>query len=244
MDSYNDFAYLYDMLTGDVEYEKRADYIEKLIECHMDVKPELVADIGCGTGTMCNILAQRGYDMIGIDSSDSMLNIARSKSDSNILYLNQDMTEFELYGTVDVILSLLDSVNYLTDDGDIEKFFVLADNYLNPGGLLIFDINTLYKFENILSDNIFNYEDDKIFYSWENSFDGEICEFYLNFFVERSDGTYRRITEQHFERVYTVDYIKSAIENSGLKLLGIYGDMSLDMPKNDEQRIFFVAKKH
>ena len=245
MDSYKDFAYLYDMLTQDVEYEKRADYIENLMSLHMPHKPELVADIGCGTGTLCNIFSQRGYDMIGIDSSDSMLNVARGKTeDSSILYINQDMTEFELYGTVDVILSLLDSVNYLTEDGDIEKFFALANNYLNPDGLLIFDINTPYKFENILADNVYNYEDDKIFYSWENCFDGEICEFYLNFFVEDADGRYTRITEQHFERCYTVDDIKDALTTSGMELLAIYGDLSLQMPKNDEQRIFFVAKKH
>ncbi len=243
MESYSDFAYIYDMLTRDVEYEKRADYIQELISLHTNIKPELIADIGCGTGTMCNILSKRGYDMIGIDGSSSMLNVAKEKSDDSILYLNQEMTEFELYGTVDVILSMLDCVNYLTDEGAVEKFFSLAYNYLNPDGLLIFDINSLYKFENVLSDNIFNFEDDKIFYSWENDFDGKICEFYLNFFVEDKDGTYQRITEQHFERAYSVEYLSTALENAGLKVVGVYGDMSKKSPSLDEERIYLVAKK-
>ena len=142
MDNYCDFAYLYDKLTADVEYVKRADYLEDLFKNSMEYKPVLIADVGCGTGTICNILSDRGYDMIGIDSSYDMLNVAREKSqDKSILYLNQDMTEFELYGTVDVITCMLDSLNYLIEDGEIEEFFKLCHNYLNPEGLLIFDIN-------------------------------------------------------------------------------------------------------
>ena len=245
MDNYCDFAYLYDKLTADVEYIKRADYLEDLFKNSMEYKPVLIADVGCGTGTICNILSDRGYDMIGIDSSYDMLNVAREKSqDKSILYLNQDMTEFELYGTVDVITCMLDSLNYLIEDGEIEEFFKLCHNYLNPGGLLIFDINTVYKFENILSDNIYNYEDDDVFYSWENSFDGQICEFYLNFFVKKSDGTYNRITEQHFERAYTVEHIKSALKQCGFDDVNVYSDMTMTTAKEQDERVFFVVKKH
>ena len=242
MESYMEFASLYDMLTGDVEYEKRAYYIEQLIEKFMSKKPELIADIGCGTGTMCDILQKRGYDMIGIDSSEAMLNIAREKN-NKILYLLQDMTSFELYGTVDVILSLLDTVNYLTEDGELYNFLLLAKNYLNPSGLLIFDINSPYKFKNILSNNIYNFENDDVFYSWENDFDGRICEFYLNFFVKDDNDKYTRITEQHFERCYEIEEIKTLVEKAGLTLLGVFGDLSQKTYKNDDERIFFVIKK-
>ncbi len=242
MECYMEFASLYDTLTCDVEYEKRADYIEQLIEKFMSKKPELIADIGCGTGTMCDILQKRGYDMIGIDSSEAMLNIAREKNDK-ILYLLQDMTSFELYGTVDVILSLLDTVNYLTEDGELYNFLLLAKNYLNPSGLLIFDINSPYKFKNILSNNIYNFENDKVFYSWENDFDGRICEFYLNFFVKDDNDKYTRITEQHFERCYEIEEIKTLVEKAGLTLLGVFGDLSQKTYKNDDERIFFVIKK-
>lgn len=245
MNSYADFAYLYDKLTEDVEYQKRTEYIEKMFLKYSDKKPSLIADLGCGTGTVCNILADKGYDMIGIDSSDSMLNVAREKSlGKDILYLLQDMTEFELYGTVDVCLSLLDSVNYMTNDGDFERFISLVKNYLNPGGVLIFDINTPFKFNNILADNIYTYEDENIFYTWENSFDGELCEFYLNFFVKNNDGTYSRITEQHFEKCYEIEYLVSKIEAVGMKVEAVFGDLTEKLYKNTDERVYFIVKKY
>lgn len=244
MSCYTDFAYIYDMLTEDVEYQKRADYLELLFKKYLKDKPVLIADIGCGTGTMCSILSDRGYDMIGIDSSASMLNVAREKSEGkDILYLLQSMTEFELYGTVDVCLSLLDSVNYLTDDDDFDRLIKLVNNYLNPGGLFIFDINTPYKFENILADNIYTYENEKVFYTWENSFDGKICEFYLNFFVENENGTYNRITEQHFERCYQIEELVDIIKNNGMTVVSVFGDLSEKMYKNSDERVYFIVKK-
>lgn len=243
MSSYADFAYLYDMLTDDVDYTSMADYLESLFAQFSPRRPELIADIGCGTGTMCDILDRRGYDMIGIDSSEEMLNVARAKSGDGVLYLEQDMTAFELYGTVDVILCMLDSFNYMTEDGDAEKFFALAKNYLNPGGLLIFDINTPYKFKNIFADKIYTYENEKVYYTWENDFDGKICEFYLNFFVDDGCGKYDRITEQHFERCYEIDELIGKIDAVGLRTLAVFGDKSREKYKNDDERVFFIAKK-
>ena len=136
--SYGNFASIYDMLTDDVEYSKRACYLEKIFEKHLNKKPVLIADLGCGTGTICSLMSKRGYDMIGIDSSDTMLSEAIKKEESEkILYLNQDMTEFELYGTVDVFLSMLDSLNYITSLDELSKVFSLVKNYLNPGGIFV-----------------------------------------------------------------------------------------------------------
>ncbi len=242
--SYNGFAYIYDKLTDDVEYEKRADYIEHLFKMHMDYKPELVCDLACGTGTICRLMCEKGYDMIGIDNSLDMLNVAKEKSqDSKILYLNQDICDFELYGTVDAITCMLDSVNYLTEDGDIERLLSLVKNYLNPGGVFIFDINTPYKYENILADNIYTYEHDDIFYTWENSFDGEYLDFYLNFFIKNSAGTYERITETHCQRMYTPEYLQGEIKKCGLELAGIYNDLSFESAENTSERIMLVVKK-
>ena len=245
MASYSSFAYIYDSLTLDVEYEKRADYLEELFKKHLNRKPKLICELGCGTGTMCNILSDRGYDMIGIDMSESMLDVAMQKSaGKNILYLNQDMREFELYGTVDVIICLLDSFNYITDIKDLEHIFALCKNYLNPDGLLIFDINTKYKFENVLSDNTYTYDTDEIFYVWENSYDNETkqCEFFLTFFVE-NDGKYERIDEYHVEQCYEDNEIEKALKKAGFNDVKRYGDMSFEMPKNDEERVFYLVKK-
>ncbi len=241
--SYGNFAFIYDALTDDVEYEKRCDYLETLFSKHLSKKPELVADLGCGTGTVCTILSDRGYDMIGIDSSDMMLGEAfRKKGDRQILYLNQDMTAFELYGTVDVFLSMLDSMNYITSLDELADVFALVKNYLNPGGVFIFDVNTPYKYEQILSDNTFTYDKDGIFYVWENSFDGEYCDFLINFFVE-NEGGYNRFTEEHTQRCHTFKELVDIIDGAGLTLEGVYDDMTLEEPKRDSQRIFFVVKK-
>lgn len=242
--SYGNFASIYDMLTDDVEYSKRCDYLEKIFEKHLNKKPSLVADLGCGTGTVCSLMAKRGYDMIGIDSSDMMLSEAIKKEGSEkILYLNQDMTEFELYGTVDVFLSMLDSLNYITSTDELSKVFSLVKNYLNPGGIFVFDINTPYKYEQVLSDNTFVQDENGIFYVWQNFFDGEYCDFLIDFFVKKDD-TYTRFTEEHTQRCHTFKEMLSVIEDAGLSLEGVYNDLSFSAPVQNSERIFFVVKKN
>ncbi|NLV37499.1 MAG: class I SAM-dependent methyltransferase, partial [Clostridiaceae bacterium] len=148
---YRDFAFLYDRLMWDVDYIGWADYVEGMFE-RSKVNPRLIADLGCGTGSFCLEMAKRGYEMIGIDQSVEMLNCAKQKTldaGADILYLNQDMTSFELYGTVDAITCLMDSVNYVTYKNDLKRLFRLVNNYLNPDGLFLFDINSPYKFEQI-----------------------------------------------------------------------------------------------
>ncbi len=243
LDSYGAFAKIYDRLTDDVEYSKRCDYLEILFKKHMDYKPSLIADLGCGTGTVCSILAERGYDMIGIDNSDMMLSEAIAKrGERDILYLNQDMTEFELYGTVDVFLSMLDSLNYITSIEELSEVFSLVYNYLNHGGIFVFDVNTPYKYEMILGDNTITYDDGEVFYAWENSYDGEFSDFRINFFVREGDS-YTRITEEHTQRCHTFKELADIIGGAGLIIEGVYHELSEDDPKETSERIFFVVKK-
>ena len=241
--SYNDFALVYDRLTSDVEYEKRCDYLEQIFAKHMSFNPSLVADLGCGTGSVCSILSSRGYDCIGIDSSDAMLDVAVKKNDDGkILYLNQDMCEFELYGTVDVFLCMLDSLNYVTSKEEVGEIFSLVHNYLNPGGLFVFDVNTFFKYETVLSDNTFVFEENDVFYTWENCFDGEFCDFRLNFFVK--DGkNYRRMEEEHSQRYHSHDEISSLLTSNGLTLEAVYSELSFENPDDGDQRVFYVVKK-
>lgn len=246
MEQYADFAYYYDKLTYDVEYEKIADFVKKIFDKYAERDVSLVCDLACGTGTVCNLMADSGFDMIGVDFSPSMLNIAMEKrGERNILYLNQDISDFELYGTVDAFLCLLDSVNHLDCEEDFERMFNYANNYLNPDGLFIFDVNSPYKFENILSDNVFTYDSDDIYYVWENDFDKDegICTFYLTFFVNEN-GLYRRFDEQHTERVYTDEKIRKTAEKNGFEIVGTFGkNYDFKSPNFDEERIFYVAKK-
>lgn len=243
---YNNFAYIYDKLMYDVNYSAWADYMEKIFHRY-DLRPELVLDLGCGTGSLCIELAKRKYDMIGIDLSYDMLSCAREKSvqeEQNILFLNQDMTEFELYGTVDAILCLMDSVNYITKKNDIKKIFKLVRNYLNPGGLFIFDINTKYKLEQVLGSNVFYDVGDDITYIWQNRYNKNtgICEFDLTFFVKEG-AKYARYEELHEERAYSIDEIKEFIKGSELELLGVFNNLSFKPSLNNSERLFFVCRK-
>jgi len=241
---YSNLAYVYDKLMYDVNYKEWADYIEKIFEVN-NIKPSLVLDLGCGTGSFCLEMDKRGYDMIGIDSSVDMLSCAKDKSiDRDILYLNQDMTDFELYGTVDAIVCLMDSINYLIYKKDIKKVLALVKNYLNPGGLFIFDINTPYKFKNIFKDNVFYDVSEDITYIWQNSFDAKkgLCEFDLTIFVKDGDS-YKRYDEIHYERCYEIEDLKRMVIGSGLELLNVYDSLKLSSPSKNSQRVFFVCRK-
>lgn len=247
MEAYESFASIYDIFMSNVEYDKWIDYIQEIWEKNR-CKPNLIAELGCGTGNITQRLAQKGYDMIGIDISEDMLSEAKQKAERenlNILYILQDMREFELYGTVDCILALCDSLNYITETEDLLQVFQLVNNYLEPGGLFLFDINTEYKFETIFAQNVFAETTENAAYIWENFYDKEekINEFYMNFFVQLSDGTYRRDEEFHCERAYGLKEIKTLLTESGLEFVCAYDAYTFEKPKTTSERIFVVAKE-
>lgn len=240
------FSNAYDKLQ-DADYNAFFEYYKKVFE-KFNIKPELVLDLGCGTGSITVKMAKAGFDMIGVDLSCEMLDIARQKAQDegcDILFLNQDMTEFELYGTVDAIISSLDSINYIIEDGGLLKLFKLCNNYLNPGGIMIFDINSEYKLREVLGNNTFVSEENNIFYVWQNSFDEDtnICSFYLDFFVENQDGLYDRFSEYQEERAYSKEEIEENVKKSGLEILGCFGDFDFSAPEKESERLFFVIKK-
>ena len=195
------------------------------------------------------MLAKEGYDMIGIDIAEDMLAVAREKAndeEQNILYLLQDMREFELYGTVDCIISLFDSINYITQEEDLLEVFKLVNNYLEPKGLFVFDINTEYKFENILGSNTFAETNEKASYIWENYYDEEekINEYYMNFFIKQQQGNfYEKFEEMHYEKAYSMEKVTSLLEKSGLKLLSVFDAFTFDKPRVDSERLYFVAQE-
>ena len=241
MDAYSKFAEVYDSLMDDVPYEKIADIIDSKIKKH-NIKNKIIFDLACGTGTLTKELLKKGYELIGADISYDLLEKAQEKN-PDVLFLNQSMDDFELYGTVGVIVCCLDSVNYLLDDESLHKMFKLCNNYLEPDGLLIFDINTEYKFKNILADNIYTYDDEKIFYVWENNFieEEKVCDFYLTFFVKKND-VYTRFDEVHTERMYTDDEIVKALTENGFKILEKLDDFTDNSATKNSERVMYVCK--
>ena len=247
---YDLLAPIYDSINSDIDYSEWADFIEKIIaRDYKQGKPELVLDLGCGTGSMTLELARRGYDMTGIDYSPEMLDIARNRAideglESKMLWLCQDMTEFELYGTVDVTVSCLDSLNHLTGNQDLESCLKLVHNYLIPDGLFIFDINGKYKFENIYSDNSYVIEQDGSFCVWQNYSDekSKLCDFYITLFKEGQNGTYRRYDEVQTEKMYTLRTVKSLLKKCGFELIGVYSDFDFTEGTDNNERLYIAAR--
>jgi len=262
---YNDFARIYDKLQPDSIYEKFADYIEKILRrggvlpptektpapsghplykrgLKKTQKTPIILDLACGTGRLTALLANRGYDMIGIDISAEALELARERVPSDTLLLQQDMTSFELYGTVDAIVCCFDSVNYITNLRDLKKCFKLCENYLNTDGLLIFDINTTYKFEKILADNTFIYDYEDIFCAWENNYSKGKNEFHLTFF-EKQGELFQKFEETHIQRCYEMKEIKNIFEDLKMSILDCYHEFSFKPYKKNSERVFFVAEK-
>jgi SAM-dependent methyltransferase len=205
-------------------------------------KPRLILDLACGTGSLTSLLHKRGYDIIGLDSSAEMLAVAKDK-EPNILYINQDMREFELYGTVDTVLCLCDGLNYILRKDELLKIFKLVKNYLNPGGLFIFDLNTRYKFEKILADNTFAAAEASAAYIWENRFGGTYNDYSVTFFAEDTDGSYGRFEEYHRQRVYSPETVTGTAAKAGFKILGAF-DMDkpngLKKPTDRTERVCYV----
>ncbi len=247
---YDLLAPFYDKFNGDIDYSKWADFIEEVIKKeYKQGRPELVLDLGCGTGKMTFELAKRGYDMTGVDYSPEMLDMARVHADvlgygNKILWLCQDMREFELYGTVDVAVCCLDGINHLTSTDDLNKCFDLVHNYLIPGGLFIFDINGKFKFENIYGSRDYVIEEENALCVWQNYYNekSKICDFYITLFKECSDGRYERSDEVQREKMYTLRSIKNALSKNSLEFLGAYSDFNFKEGNDSDERLYIVAK--
>lgn len=243
--SYNEFAYVYDKIIN-TDYEKWIDYLEKIFKLN-NTEPKLVLDLACGTGNITCRLSDKGYDMIGVDNSCDMLSVALQKSfesNKNILFLNQDITDFDLYGSVDAILCMMDGVNYLTDLKKVNKMFERVNYFLNPGGLFIFDFRSEYGLSKIVSNNTFIEDSKDVTYIWQNEYDNErrISNMDLIFFV-KEEGSYNKFYESHSLKSYSIGEIKKALENSKLELINVYDDLSFEPPVSQSERIFIVAKK-
>ncbi len=244
--AYEAFAQVYDTMMQDVPYEQWVEYILKLMS-KFNCKPEMILDLGCGTGTVTGLLAQKGYDMIGLDLSEDMLMRAKEKAKQanlDILYLCQDMTSFELYGTVGCILSVCDSLNYIVSETELLEVFKLVHNYLEPEGLFIFDMNTEYKFQEVMGDQVFAETFHDCAYIWDNYYyeEEKINEYILTLFTEKK-GLYERSEETHHEKAYSLEQIKGLIKASGLKLEAIYHDNTFEAPKKTTERVYFVARE-
>lgn len=248
MEAYTSFAAVYDTFMDNIPYEEWEKYLKSLLY-EYGVREGLVLELGCGTGNMTEILAQSGYDMIGVDNAEEMLEIAiekRMKSGLDILYLQQDMREFELYGTVKAIVSVCDSVNYILEEEELEEVFRLVNNYLDPGGVFIFDFNTVYKYREILGDQTIAENREECSFIWDNYYYEEerINEYELSLFIQEGDSElYRKYQETHFQKAYDLETMKRLITQSGLEYITAYDAFTKEAPTRVSERIYVIARE-
>ena len=260
MDAYTSFAQVYDLFMDNVPYDKWCSWICDYLRKEK-VEDGLILDLGCGTGKLTRLMAKEGYDMIGIDMSYDMLDIAREQEilaqmevmdqmeamdqGREILSLQQDMREFELYGTVRAIYSSCDCINYLMEEEDVEAVFRLANNYLDPEGLFIFDVNTPYKYEKLLGDNTFAEDREESSFIWNNFYDKEegVNQYDLSIFVREEDGRFQRFRETHYQRSYSLETLKTLIERSGMEFVAAFDAYSYEPVREDSEKITIVARE-
>lgn len=264
MEAYTSFASVYDTFMDNVPYGEWGGYIYTLL-CRYGVKSGIILDLGCGTGTITEILAGYGYDMIGVDNSEDMLELAMEKriaSGHDILYLLQDMREFELYGTVRAVVSVCDSVNYITEPEELAGVFRLVNNYLDPGGIFIFDFNTEYKYREVMGDCTIAEDRGPCSFIWDNCYYEEerINEYDLTLFIregttpgrnegaeeddtEENGALYRKYTETHFQRGYTLEEIRELLSSAGLIFQAAYDMDTREAAGEKSERVCVIARE-
>ncbi|MDE6934987.1 MAG: class I SAM-dependent methyltransferase [Oscillospiraceae bacterium] len=245
MSAYGPLAGVYDALTGDVGYERRADYIQRLFQ-KSRIPVRTVLDLACGTGAMTCLLAERGYEMIAVDGSPDMLAAAREKAaglrGEPPVFLNQDMQMLDLYGTVDAAVCCLDSLNYLTSPRDVQKTFQRLHLFISPGGLLVFDVNSAAKLAG-LDGQVFLDETEDVYCVWRTEYEkrSRICSYWIDLFTRRGDGGWDRAGEEHRQRAYEVEELRAWLLEAGFNRIRTYGDCRMAAPREGEQRIYFSA---
>ena len=248
MEAYSSFAAVYDTFMDNIPYEEWAEYLVDLLK-EYGISDGLVLDLGCGTGNMTELLASSGYDMIGVDNAEEMLEIAmekREKSGHDILYLLQDMREFELYGTVKAIVSICDSINYITEEEDLLEVFRLANNYLDPKGIFIFDFNTIYKYREVLGNQTIAEDREDCSFIWDNYYyeEDKINEYELSLFIKEQDSDlYRKYQEMHYQKAYDLETIKGLVEESGLEFVTAFDAFTRKQPTDESERVYVVARE-
>lgn len=243
---YGDFAYLYDELMNDFDYEEWFGYIKEIF-IKYNKKPKDILEMACGTGGLSYYIAKEGYKLTAFDLSEEMLSIAydKLKRFKNANILNQNMIDFNINKKFDSVISVCDSINYILNKEDLLKTFTNVYNHLNDDGIFIFDINSYYKLREVIGNNIFLEDRDNIFYTWQNYYDDkeDICDFYLTFFYKEDDKNYIRFDEDHQEKAYKMEEIEALLKEAGFITIDAYEAFSFESPGQTSERINYVASK-
>ena len=249
MASYSDFAYYYDELTENAAYETRCNLLCDLLAAHGAGKGILL-DLACGTGTLSAMLANRGYDVIGVDASPDMLSVAQQKQSEqgfDAVFLCQRMEQLDLYGTIDAAVCTLDSLNHITNEADFKEALRRVALFMNDDGVFLFDVNTPYKHETVLADNTFVYDLDDVYCVWQNSYDPatKTTDVTLDLFpYDEANDCYDRVTESFAERAYALEDIRRWLAEDRFEVVAVLEETGSRPVNETDERALFVCKKH
>lgn len=248
MEAYSEFANVYDIFMEDIPYSEWFAFIKEQIKS-LGKEAQSVCELGCGTGQMTMLFAKEGCQVIGIDYSPEMLMVAQDHAftqEEDILYLMQDMSEFEIGQEVDLVYSCCDSINYLLEDEQVMSTFRGVTKALKSEGLFIFDLNTEFKYKETLGNKTFADQTEKAAYIWENFYDEEekINEYQVQFFIEGEDGRYDRTEECHYQKAYSIEQIEKWLQEAGLKLVACYDNYSEKSVSTATERVTYIAQKN
>ena len=239
--SYDAFAAYYDELTANIDYPALAGYFDRL-NLRFGGKRGILLDLACGTGSLSLLFAKMGYDVIGVDASPEMLDIATAKPHDGVQFLCQDMTELDMYGTIDTAICALDSLNHLESIDDVRRVIERVALFCDNNAVFIFDVNTPYKHEKVLADRTFVYETENVFCVWENEYiGGGITEITLDFF-ERDGELYRRSSDYFTETAFPREDIVKLLTGAGFKLCAVFEYPKENEPGETTEKLTFVAK--
>ncbi len=241
------FAKVYDKFTENSGVNERANYLQALL-IRFGVPKGILLDLACGTGALSEAFIQMGYDVISVDLSYDMLMQARQRLSpygGKALILEQDMRELDLFGTINACVCSLDSVNHLTEPADVQRVFDRVSLFTEPGGVFLFDVNTVYKHKEILGNNTFVYEDDSDFLVWQNEYDpaDHTVQMLIDIFSADGNGCYTRESDEITERAYSLEEIEKMLLTAGFSKVFCFGDLSEKEPVAEEQRVYFAAVK-
>ncbi len=243
---YGGFASVYDAFMDDIPYDMWFAYLKKALE-ENGVAEGIVVDLACGTGEMTWRLEQAGYDMIGVDLSPDMLQIAREKCGSDVLFLCQDMQELDLYGSAAAMVCICDGMNYLCSVESLEKAFGRVSLFLDAGGIFIFDMKTEYFYREVLGNRTFTDNREDISYIWENEYHGSerVNEYLLTVYelVDRERDLFVRTDELHRQKAYPPEEVIGCLERQGFSDVRVYEAFTENAPGQTASRICFLAMK-
>ncbi len=246
MSQYGKLAQIYDYLMSGVDYDEWAGYINSIAE-KFDCKGIKVLDLACGTGNSSLSLEKKGFKVVGIDISPEMLKAAKEKSfkkGSNIQFIQQDMRQLNISEEVDMTVVYQDGLNYMLEDEELKEVFRRVNKHLKPGGLFVFDINSVDKLPTV-SGEVTYYEEDSMALIWESNYNYEnkVWEICLTGFLKQDNGYYDKFKETHREKYYHTGTIISFLEETNFKVLAVYNAFTFDEGRDSDKRLYYVAQK-